>query len=202
MTQQRLHLSAILPETLAGLRLDQALAKLFPEFSRSQIQSWIENGAVRSNDRISLKQKERAISGQKITIDVLLEAQIAWQAEAIPLNIIYQDEYLFVINKSPGLIVHPGAGNPRSTMVNALLHLDPNLANLPRAGLIHRLDKDTSGLLLVARTLQAHHALSQQMQQRQIHRIYEAIVNGHPRPAGLIDCPIGRHPTQEQKWRF
>ena len=194
-----IHLKQIVTEDLAGLRLDQALAKLLPQFSRSQMQIWIESSEVTVDHKVITKNRERIYPGQTIELSVNLEDKDEWQAEQIPLDIIFEDESLFVINKPPGLVVHPGAGNLTSTLVNALLYQDTNLKKVPRAGLIHRLDKDTSGLLLVARNLESHHFLTNQMQSRQIHRIYEAIVCGQPRPTGTIDLPIGRHPVQRTK---
>lgn len=199
MLMNQIHLNHIISEDLAGFRLDQALAKLFPQFSRSQIQYWIEHGEVLVDQKKILKSKERVFPGQLIELIVTLEDKDEWQPENIPLDILYEDESLLIINKPAGLVVHPGAGNPKSTLVNALLHYDPGLKKVPRAGLIHRLDKDTSGLLLVARTLTMQHFFSQQMQQREIQRIYVAIVTGQPRPAGTIDLAIGRHPTQRTK---
>jgi 23S rRNA pseudouridine1911/1915/1917 synthase len=194
-----IHLHGVINEALDGLRLDQALARLFPQYSRSQIKVWIEKGEARLNNNIITKCKERVSLGQEIELRAILENIDQWQAEYIPLDIVYQDNSLLVINKPPGLVVHPGAGNPKSTLINALLHYDPDLAIVPRVGLIHRLDKDTSGLLLIARTLEAHHFLTKQMQTRHIHRLYEAIVIGHPKRSGTIDLPIGRHPRQRTK---
>lgn len=195
----KLNLNQIINEDLAGLRLDQALVKLFPEFSRSQLQQWISQGGVSVDNNIVLKSKERVFPGQSIALCVELLDQDEWLPEQIWLDIIFEDESLLIINKPPGLVVHPGAGNPKSTLVNALLHYDPQLKKIPRAGLIHRLDKDTSGLLIVARTLAAHHTLTKQMQARAIKRTYVAIVSGMTRPTGVIDLPIGRHPTQRTK---
>lgn len=194
-----IHLTQIIPDDLAGYRLDAALAKLLPQFSRSQIQTWIENGQVNVNQKKVLKNKERVIPGQTVAISAELEDRDEWQAEQIPLDIVHEDESVLIINKPAGLVVHPAAGNYHSTLVNALLYYDPNLKKLPRAGLIHRLDKDTSGLLIVARTLIAQHFLAKQMHDREIHRIYAAIICGQPLKTGTVDAAIGRHPTQRTK---
>jgi 23S rRNA pseudouridine1911/1915/1917 synthase len=194
-----INLNEIITADLAGLRLDQALARLFPQYSRTQFQSWIEQGVVRVDQKIITKVRGRVFPGQLVDIVTTLEDQGEWQPDDIPLDIIFEDEELLVINKPPGLVVHPGAGNPNLTLVNALLHYNENLVKLPRAGLIHRLDKDTSGLLLVAKTLETQNYLSTQMQARQIHRIYHAIVLGWSEPSGTINLPIGRHPTQRVK---
>lgn len=195
----RIYLNHTITDELAGFRLDQALAKLFPQYSRSQMQQWILNGEVAVDKKIISKSKERVFPGQLIELNVQLEDRDDWLPEPIPLNLIFEDESLIIINKPPGLIVHPGAGNPKSTLVNALLHYDPALKKLPRAGLIHRLDKDTSGLLIVARNLSAHHFLTDQMQQREIHRTYVAIVDGITLATGTIDLAIGRHPLHRTK---
>lgn len=195
----KIYLDQIINQELAGFRLDQALAQLFPQFSRSQMQQWLEQGHVTVDKIKALKCKQRVFPGQLVEINILLADKDDWQPQEIPLNLVFEDEFLLVINKPPGLVVHPGAGNLSATLVNALLHYDPTLKKIPRAGLIHRLDKDTSGLLLVARTLTAHHYLTQQMQQRLIHRSYLAIVTGHPRQTGTISACIGRHPTQRTK---
>ncbi len=195
----KIYLNQIIYKELAGFRLDQALAKLFPQYSRSQMQQWIEGGAVSINQKTILKNKEKVHPGQLVEVKAILEDKEDWQPESIPLEIIYQDEQLLVINKPPGLVVHPGAGNPKSTLVNALLYFDQHLIKIPRAGLIHRLDKDTTGLLLVARTLKAQRLLSEQMQNRQVARVYHAITWGICSPSGSINLPIGRHPTQRTK---
>lgn len=195
----QIHLHNTITDELAGSRLDKALASLFPQYSRSQLQSWIAQGLTKLDQVVVTKNKTLVYPGQVIEIDAKLEENENWEAEAIPLEIVYEDEQLLVLNKPPGIIVHPGAGNPKSTLVNALLHYDHNLKTLPRAGLIHRLDKDTSGLLLVAKTLEAQNALGKQMQDREITRIYHAIVKGHPQLTGTINLPMGRHPTQRTK---
>ena len=180
-------------------RLDQALATLCGQYSRSLIQSWIKQGYVSVNGKIELKPKAKVSNGQAIFIQAHLASNETLIEEDIPLNIIYEDDDLIVINKPPGLVVHPGAGNLQHTLVNALLHHDPNLRSLPRAGLVHRLDKQTSGLLVIARHLAAHHFLVKNMQQRHIKREYVAIVDGRVACGGVIKTLIGRHPTHRTK---
>ena len=189
-----IQLQTTIPESLDDSRLDQALATLFPQYARSQHQLWIKNGQVTVNGN-TYRPRDKVQTGQEILIHAKLPAEERWKAQEIPLNIVYEDDALLVIDKPAGLIVHPGAGNPDQTLVNALLHHDPNLNTLPRAGIIHRLDKDTSGLLVVARSLEAHHALVKAMQNREIKRNYEAIVQGVLVSGGTIEAPIGRHPT-------
>lgn len=198
MTNKKIELSATVPEHYAGYRLDKALACLFPEHSRSRIKMWVEKNQVTVNGT-QLKPKDKLKGGEKIVIDAALERQATWEAEAIPLNIIHEDDAILVINKPAGLVVHPGAGNPSRTLVNALLHYAEQLALLPRAGLIHRLDKDTSGLLLIAKTLSAYTDLTKKLQNREISRHYQAIVQGRCISGGTINEPIGRHPTQRTR---
>jgi len=190
-----IQLETTVPETLNGHRFDQALVNLFPQYSRSQHQQWIKNGQTTLNGQ-QHRPRDKVQTGQTVTINASLENESSWAAQNIPLNIVYEDEHLIVIDKPAGLIVHPGAGNPDQTLVNALLYYDPKLAHLPRAGIIHRLDKDTTGLLVVARSLEAHNALTKAMQDREIKREYEAIVQGVMVAGGDIEAPIGRHPTK------
>lgn len=186
-------------ETLAKQRLDVALSQLFPDYSRSQIQQWIRDGYVQLDDKIIQKPRHAVLFGQNVIITAEIAENTEWEAQAIPLNIIYEDDTLIVINKPVGLVVHPGAGNPDQTLVNALLHHASELSRIPRAGIIHRLDKETSGLLVIAKTLAAHNALIKQMQAREIEREYRAIVNGYIISGGTINLPLGRHPTQRTK---
>lgn len=192
-------LTNTIPDELADQRLDVALSQLFPDYSRNQIQEWIREGYVQLDNKIIQKPRHAVIAGQIVVIEAHLAHSKEWQAQAIPLNIVYEDETLIVINKPVGLIVHPGAGNPDNTLVNALLHHLPALSLIPRAGVIHRLDKETSGLLVIAKTLPAHHALIKQMQAREIEREYRTVVHGHIISGGTIDLPMGRHPTQRTK---
>lgn len=188
----------IIPAELQGLRLDQALAKLLPEYSRALIQQWIKNGNILLNQSLA-KPKTTIIGGETVQIEAKLEVKAAWAAQPIPLNIIYEDEALLVINKPIGIIVHPGNGNPDRTLLNALLYHAPALALLPRVGIIHRLDKDTSGLLVIAKTLPAFTGLSKQLKARTIKREYQAIVSGEVISGGKITAPIGRHPVQRKR---
>lgn len=181
-------------ETLAGQRFDKCLAGLLPEYSRGRLQAWIEAGQARIDGRLA-KRSLRLVAGQVVELDATLEAVIEDGAEAIALDIVHEDDALLVVNKPPGLVVHPGAGNHTGTLVNALLHHAPELGHLPRAGLVHRLDKDTSGLLVVARTTASHAALVAALARRDIHREYRALVRGDVVAGSRIEAPIGRHPT-------
>jgi len=182
----------------AGLRLDQALAGLWPEISRSRIQQWIEGGQVLVEGR-RRRCRDRVWGGESVALAAELEAREQDLPEEIPLRVVFEDEELLVIDKPAGLVVHPAAGNPAGTMLNALLHHAPSLALLPRAGIVHRLDKDTSGLLVVAKTLLAHRSLVEQLQRRTVHREYRALALGELVSGGVVDAPIGRHPTQRTR---
>lgn len=187
-------LEASVPFASSGRRFDQALAELFPEFSRSRLTEWIKSGDALLDGRVA-KPKDSVRGGESITLAVRRETETHALPEAIPLDIVYADDEVLVVNKPAGLVVHPGAGNPRGTMVNALLHFDARLAELPRAGIVHRLDKDTSGLMVVARTLRAHASLVEQLSAREVHRQYLAVVQGAMVAGTTINVPIGRHPT-------
>lgn len=194
----RLKLQSTIPDELTGKRLDQALSQLYPEHSRSRIQSWIKSGDVHVNKK-NYKQRDVVSSGDIIEIDTEIINIDKHVAEPISLNIVYEDETLIVINKPSGLVIHPGAGNPNHTLVNALLHFDKNLDKIPRAGIIHRLDKETTGVLVVARTLESHTDLVNQLQLREIKREYQAVVCGLLTAGGTIDNKMGRHPKQRIK---
>lgn len=187
-----------IPDDLGGMRLDLALAKLLADYSRTQIQEWIKNGEILVDGR-PLKAKDSVLGGETIIIDGTIKPQPTWQAQAIDLNIIYEDETLLVINKPAGMVVHPAAGNYENTLLNALLHHAPQLQELPRAGIIHRLDKGTSGLLVIAKTSHALKNLTHQLKNRTIKRIYQGIVYGVLTAGGTIDEPIGRHPIQRKR---
>jgi len=195
---QSIHLSVSIPEHLEGQRLDQALAELVPDYSRSRLQQWIRGGQVTLDDRVP-RVRDRVHCGDTVRIDAEITGESAFLAQPIDLNLIHEDDHLLVINKPPGLVVHPAAGNPDGTLLNALLHHDPGLAALPRAGIVHRLDKDTSGLMVVARTLIAHTRLVQAMQERRIRREYLAVVNGVLTAGGRIEAPVGRHPVDRKR---
>jgi len=184
-----------LPPVAAGLRFDQALARALPQYSRERLKAWIAAGAIEVDGQ-PLRGKDKVRGGERVRIQARLTAQTAIGAEAIPLAVVHRDRALFVIDKPAGLVVHPGAGHGQHTLQNALLALDPKLALVPRAGLVHRLDKDTSGLMVVARTPEAHTALSAALAARQIAREYLAVVTGVMTGGGTVDQPIGRHRTQ------
>ena len=188
------HLSATVEDELAGQRLDKILAQLFSDYSRARLQQWVSDGVVLVDGK-QLRSKDKLRGGEKIEITVELEEEVDSKPEAIPLNIVYEDESILVINKPVGLVVHPAAGNREGTMLNALLHHAPELTTVPRAGIVHRLDKDTSGLLVVARTLKSQKVLTEQIQRREFEREYQAVVNGVMTAGGTVDAAIGRHPT-------
>lgn len=192
-------LTAEVPYEMAGMRLDQALAELFADYSRSKLQTWIKSGRVYVNG-VALKPRDKLEGGELIALDAEAEAVISFAAEDIPLDIVYEDDSLLVVNKPAGLVVHPAAGNWSGTLVNVLLNHEPNLETLPRAGIIHRLDKDTSGLLMVAKSLQAHFSLTEQLQNRTITREYLAVVRGQMISGGTVDAPIGRHPADRKRY--
>lgn len=197
-TAQSINLQTIIPDHFAGKRLDQSLAELFPEYSRSCLQTWIRNNHVKVDGQ-SKRPRDHVLGGEKIEIEAPVVLQTDWQPQKIHLDIVYEDESLFIINKPIGLVVHPAVGNPDKTLVNALLYHHPELANLPRAGVVHRLDKDTSGLLVVAKTLTAHTALVKQLQARSIEREYAAIVTGILISGGVVDEPMARDPIHRKK---
>jgi 23S rRNA pseudouridine1911/1915/1917 synthase len=188
------HLSATVEDQLAGQRLDKILAQLFSDYSRARLQQWVSDGVVLVDGK-QLRSKDKLRGGEQIEITVELEEEVDSKPEAIPLNIVYEDESILVINKPVGLVVHPAAGNREGTMLNALLHHAPELASVPRAGIVHRLDKDTSGLLVVARTLKSQKVLTEQIQRREFEREYQTVVNGVMTAGGTVDAAIGRHPT-------
>ncbi len=192
-------LLAQIPEEMAGMRLDQVLAELFSDYSRSKLQTWLKAGRVMVNGA-QLKAKDKVEGGESIELDAEAEAVLECEAEAIPLDIVYEDESLLIINKPAGLVVHPAVGNWTGTLQNALLNHVPSLETLPRAGIVHRIDKETSGLLMVAKTLQAHNSLVKQLQERSIEREYLAITKGRIIAGATIDEPIGRHPTDRKRY--
>lgn len=192
------HIHCRIPEEHAGKRLDQALAELLPDYSRSRLQQWLKSGQLQVEGR-SMRPRDRVLGGEVVSGEGLQEQQTAAIAQAIPLDIRFEDAHILVVNKPAGLVVHPAAGNPEGTLVNALLYHAHELAGLPRAGLIHRLDKDTSGLLVVARSLRAYTALVEQMQARSIERKYQAVVTGVMIAGGSIAAPLGRHPVDRKR---
>lgn len=191
-------LSAVIPDELAGSRLDQAVAQLFPDYSRSRLQSWIKSGELTVNGS-QYRPRDKIMGGEEIRIGAELQDEGDWQPQQIDFGLHYEDEHLLVLNKPVGLVVHPAAGHADGTLVNALIEHCPALAQLPRAGIVHRLDKDTSGLMVVAKTLEAHTSLVKQLQARDVHREYEALVYGAMTGGGKVDEPMGRHPQQRKK---
>lgn len=187
-----------MPSELGGQRLDQVAARLFSDYSRSRLTAWIKDGRL-TVDGAVLRPRDIVHVGSQLSLDAEQEAQGEWLAQDIELNVVYEDEHILVIDKPAGLVVHPAAGHADGTLLNALLHHVPELVNLPRAGIVHRLDKDTTGLMVVAKTLSAQTRLVEQLQARSVSRIYEAIVIGVITSGGTIDAPIGRHGTQRQK---
>lgn len=195
MTEQR---STVLPPELAGLRLDAALARVFAEYSRSQLSLWLREGAL-TVDGGQPKPRTTVRGGEEVRLTIPATLEPESRAEAIALDVVHADAAIIVINKPAGLVVHPAAGHRSGTLVNALLHHAPELAALPRAGIVHRLDKETTGLLVVARTPAAQTSLVRQLQQRSVHREYRALVQGLPISGGTIDLPIGRHPVDRKR---
>ena len=182
------------PRELSGQRLDRALARMFPEYSRSRLKSWLLQGFITVNER-PMRPRDAVIGGESVLLQPQAETVLTSEPEPLDLDIIFADDHCLVVNKPAGLVVHPGAGNQRGTLLNGLLHLVPELNALPRAGIIHRLDKDTSGLLLVSKTLQAHTALVRALAEREIARHYLAVCAGVLTGGGTIDEAIGRHPV-------
>lgn len=191
------HTSTV-PAELAGLRLDQALAQMFPDYSRSRLKAWVTGGAVLVDGR-RLRPRDRVDGGERVELCAESEPAVTSEPEPMPLAIVFEDDALLVIDKPAGLVVHPGAGNTTGTLMNGLLHHVPTLETLPRAGIIHRIDKDTTGLLLVAKTLPAHTALVRALAERKISRTYVAVCQGVLTGGGTIDAPIGRHRVDRKR---
>ena len=188
----------LIPSQFAGQRLDQALARMFPEYSRSRLKTWLLSGAI-TVDGKSPRPRDPVDGGERVEVNIVAEKNVAAAPEAIALDVVYEDEALRVINKPAGLVVHPGAGNPRGTLMNGLLNHASELRQLPRAGIIHRLDKNTSGLLLIGKTLETHTALVRLLADREIGRFYVAVCNGVLTGGGMVDEPIGRHPVDRKR---
>jgi len=195
---ERIERRLIVPGDFAGRRLDQAAAQLLPEFSRSRLKTWIDAGRLTVGGS-SARARTLLKGGEELKLETELETAVEVAPEPIPLAVLYEDDALLVIDKPVGLVVHPGAGNRSGTLQNALLHRYPDLAVLPRAGLVHRLDKDTSGLLLVARTLTSQTRLAAALERRAIHRTYQAVCHGVLTGGGTVDAPIGRHRRERTK---
>ncbi|MDR5891046.1 MULTISPECIES: 23S rRNA pseudouridine(1911/1915/1917) synthase RluD [Halomonas] len=186
------------PEHMAGLRLDQAAADLFSDFSRERLKAWIKEGALTLDGRPA-KPRDKVYGGEAVALTATVEDDARFEPEDIPLDVVYEDDEVLVINKPPGLVVHPAAGNPDGTLLNGLLHHCPALAAVPRAGIVHRLDKDTSGLMVVAKTLGAQTALVEQLQARTVSREYDAVSVGVMTSGGKVDAAIGRHPKDRKR---
>lgn len=195
---QTIQLHAEVPFDLGGQRLDQVAAQLFSDHSRSRLTAWIKEGRL-TVDGAVIRPRDIVHAGAVLVLSAEQQAQGEWQAQDIPLEIVFEDEHLLVLDKPAGLVVHPAAGHADGTLLNALLHHVPGLINVPRAGIVHRLDKDTTGLMVVAKTLQAQTRLVEQLQARSVSRIYEAITTGVVITGGTVDAPIGRHGQQRQR---
>ena len=191
-------LSSSIKTEMAGMRLDQAAAELFPEYSRSRLQKWIKSGGLLVDGRAS-KPTYKVMGGEQLQLEAEAEPLGVVVPQDIPLDIIHADDDLLVLNKPAGLVVHPAAGNPDGTLQNALLFFDPKMDSLPRSGIVHRLDKETSGVMVVARSLRAHTTLVQQLQSREMSRVYRALVLGDIVAGGTVDAPIGRHPRDRKR---
>lgn len=194
----RIRHRAVAGPEFEGARLDQAVSKLFSDYSRARLQKWIRSGELTVNGKPA-KTTYRVLGGENLQIDAEPDLEDAVLAQEIPLEVIYSDPDLLIINKPVGLVVHPAVGNRDGTLQNALLHFDPGLAAIPRSGIVHRLDKDTSGVMVVARSLRAHTSLVVQLQTRQMSRVYQAIVKGEMRRNGSVDQAIGRHPRDRKR---
>lgn len=195
---QTLHRDARIPEAMAGQRLDQAAAELFDDFSRERLKSWIQQGAL-TVDGEQARPKDKVHGGERLELHAELDVERRFEAQPIALDIVFEDDDVLVIDKPAGLVVHPAAGNPDGTLLNAVLHHCPASASVPRAGIVHRLDKDTTGLMVVAKTLAAQASLVEQLQARTVSREYDAIVTGVMTSGGTVDAPIGRHPKDRKR---
>lgn len=192
------YLEALVPIQCHGMRLDQVAAELFPDYSRNRLATWIKEGRLMVDGR-TVKPRDKATASAQVTLMVTHEPVIDWQPQRLPLDIIFEDEHILVVNKPAGVVVHPAAGHADSTLVNALLAHAPELDALPRGGIVHRLDKETSGIMFVARTSLAHKSLVAQLSERTVSRTYCAVCTGALTGGGKIDAPIDRHPTARTK---
>ncbi|WP_104402902.1 23S rRNA pseudouridine(1911/1915/1917) synthase RluD [Vibrio penaeicida] len=193
---QQIELTSTVKDSQLGQRLDQAVAELFTDFSRSRLKEWLLGGKIQVNGEVVIKPRVKVMGGEEIVLQAELEDEERWEAQDIPLDIVYEDDDIIVINKPRGFVVHPGAGTPDGTVLNALLHHYPDIAEVPRAGIVHRLDKDTTGLMVVAKTVPAQTRLVRALQKRNITREYEAIAIGRMTAGGMIEKGIGRHSTK------
>ncbi|EGU37591.1 23S rRNA pseudouridine synthase D [Vibrio ichthyoenteri ATCC 700023] len=193
---QQIELTNTVKDSQLGQRLDQAIAEIFADFSRSRLKEWLLAGKVQVDGKVITKPRTRVMGGEVIILQAELEDEERWEAQDIPLDIVYEDDDIIVMNKPRGFVVHPGAGTPDGTVLNALLHHYPDIAEVPRVGIVHRLDKDTTGLMVVAKTVPAQTRLVRELQKRNITREYEAIAIGRMTAGGKIEQPIGRHSTK------
>ena len=196
--KESISLKAQVTDEQAGHRIDQVASRLFPDYSRARLQAWMKTGELTVNGQ-RCKPRESALAGSWLVLDATLQSAENWAAEEMPLSIVYEDEELLVLDKQAELVVHPAAGHHQGTLVNGLLHYCPTLESLPRAGIVHRLDKDTTGLMVVAKNLKSHHALVKQLQSRSVSRQYEAVVQGVMTAGGTISAPLARHPVHRIK---
>lgn len=196
--KKQIQLCDKVPEELDGKRFDQVAAEIFSGYSRSMHKRWIEESALTVNDE-KRKPKDKVFFGDILSLNATLISKGTAEAQKIPLDIVFEDEHIAIINKQAGIVVHPAAGNSDNTLLNGLLHRYPELREIPRAGIVHRLDKDTSGLMVIAKTLLAHASLVSQLQERTVKRQYAAVVNGVLTSGGTIDAPVGRHPVNRLK---
>ena len=193
-----INIEETVPEYLDGQRSDIVASELFPDFSRSRLQAWIKDGSLLVDGR-QLRPKDKLLAGQCLSLNAKYNEQERWEPQNIPINIIYEDDVLLVVDKPVGLVVHPAAGNPDGTLLNALLHHAPDVSSVPRAGIVHRIDKDTSGLLVVAKTVESQIALVRQLQERSVKREYICIAQGILTGGATVDASIGRHPRSRLK---
>lgn len=193
---QQIELTQTVKDSQLGQRLDQAVAELFADFSRSRLKEWLLDGKITVDGQVVTKPRTKVMGGEEITVQAELEDEVRWEPQDIPLNIVYEDDDIIVINKPRDFVVHPGAGTPDGTVLNALLFHYPPIAEVPRAGIVHRLDKDTTGLMVVAKNVPVQTRLVRELQKRNITREYEAIAIGKMTAGGMIDKPIGRHATK------
>jgi len=195
---ERIRITAVVAPQHGGARLDQVAAELFSDFSRSRLQKWIRSGQLTVNGR-KAKSTYKVTMGETLLLDAEAEQEGRVEPQDLPLDLIHADDDILVVNKPAGLVVHPAAGNPDGTLQNALLFFDPAMDSLPRSGIVHRLDKDTSGVMVVARSLRAHTALVRQLQERTMSRVYRAVALGDLVAGGRVDAPIGRHPVDRKR---
>lgn len=195
---EQIQLEATVPDSMFGMRLDQAVAQLFPDYSRSRIQGWIKEGELTVDGKV-IRPRDKLSGGEQIVVAATIAVIEEHQAEQIPLDIVFEDEHILVLNKPSGLVVHPAPGHSEGTLLNALLHHAPEVAQVPRAGIVHRLDRETTGLMVVAKTIQAQTDLVEQLQDRSMGREYEAVVQGVMIGGGKVDAPMGRHSKNRQK---